>query len=82
MNHITFEQKAQLKKVKTPHSKVKEAVYAGCQNPGASMQFGEDLKLYGLYEAILYVEGYERDGYYTVGTAQKAMEIAIEKHCK
>ena len=38
-------------------------------------QFFRDIKVFGLREAIIYVEGYEEDGDYEVGTAAKLKEI-------
>jgi len=45
------------------------------QNLPLVQQFFKDLKLYGLGEAIAYVEGYEIDGEYEEGTTKKLREI-------
>lgn len=75
--NATPEQKSKLRKIKVCPAKVKEVVYAGNKGgPGPTMQFHEDIRLYGLWEALLYVEGYEEE-YYVKGTAEKALEAAI-----
>lgn len=40
-----------------------------------TMQFFTDLRIYGLDEAIAYVEGYERDGYFQVGITDELKKI-------
>lgn len=44
-------------------------------NVALVMQFFQDLKLYGLDEAIAYAEGYERDGFFVAGTTLKLKEV-------
>ena len=52
-------------------------VKSGCLgNMMAYQQYIKDCILYGLWEALLYVEGYESKGYYKPGTAHKAF-IAV-----
>jgi hypothetical protein len=65
--------KIKLRKVKTVPAKVKAAVYAGCSDPGAAVQFQQDVATYNLWEALLYVESYEKDGFFTTGTAAAAI---------
>lgn len=75
--NATSEQKAKLRKVKILSSKVKAVIYGGnTGGPAMTVQFNSDLGVYGLWEALLYVEGYEGEGY-KPGTAQKAFEAAI-----
>lgn len=65
---------AELRRIKTLPLSVKAIVYGGnLGGPDAAVQFNRDLRLYGLWEALLYVEGYEEDGVYTKGTAQSAL---------
>lgn len=78
MNHITPEQKRQLRKIKTVSSAVKAIVYGGNKDGmPMSVQFNRDVVLYGMYEALLYVEGYEAEGKYEAGTADKAATAAL-----
>lgn len=67
--------KSKLRKTKSIPPAVKAAVYAGCLQQGAAMQFNRDVMVYNLWEALLYVEGYEDDGYFTHGTAAKAIAL-------
>jgi len=39
------------------------------------MQFFQDLKVYGLNEAIAYAESYEKQGHYEIGTATKLRDV-------
>lgn len=41
---------------------------------GPYMQFGRDLLLYGLYEALLYAEQYEHQGYFKEDTVSSIVE--------
>lgn len=43
---------------------------------GAYIQFGADVQMYNLWEALLYAEGYEPE-YYKPGTAQRALDAAV-----
>lgn len=71
--------RAVMRKVRALPPPVKNAVYKGCTDPRATIQFNEDLKLYGLWEALLYVEGYEEENNgYSEGTAKAAAEAAVE----
>ena len=47
-------------------------IYSGCISQGADVQFIQDVRIYGLYEALLFAEGYEDEGYFAKGTAAKA----------
>jgi hypothetical protein len=75
----TPEQKAKLRKTRKLPGKVKEVVYKGNKGgTGPVTQFNQDIALYGLWEALLYVEGYEQEeGYYVPGTAEKAFQAAV-----
>lgn len=76
---ISPKRKAQMRKMKQLPYSVKGIVYSGNKGgPAMAMQFNSDIKLYGLWEALLYVEGYEKDGYYAEGTAAKAFSSDIE----
>lgn len=71
---VSEEQRKLLRKIKTPPMDTKNLVYAGClAGPMMASQFNEDCRIYGLWEALLYVEGYEANGYYKEGTAKGAV---------
>lgn len=66
-----------LRKQKTVTDSVKTILYNGnIGGVGVAIQFDRDLNLYGLWEALMYVEGMEREGYYKKGTAVKALLAA------
>lgn len=69
-NHI----KVKMRKVKTLPACIKAELLKGCKDQFAYVQFHQDLANYGLWEAMLYVEGYEKDGKYAEGTAHAAMD--------
>jgi len=72
--------KAKLRKMKTLPGTVKAALLKGCQNQMVYVQFHQDLATYGLWESLLYVEGYEQEtGGYAVGTAQAALDAYLKK---
>lgn len=74
----TNDQIKSLRKVKTLSLPVKAAVYKGNKGgPASAVQFNKDIQLYGLWEALLYVEGYEGDGYFEPGTAKKGFDAAV-----
>lgn len=73
---VTNHQKQALRKIKTLPDRVKVAIYQGCLSPIAANQFHYDLRVYGLYEALLYVENGEPT-YYNLGTAEKALNAAL-----
>ena len=69
-NHI----KVKMRKVKTLPACIKAELLKGCKDQMAYVQFHQDLATYGLWEAMLYVEGYEGDGKYAEGTAHNCMD--------
>lgn len=80
----TEPEKVKLRKMRTLPSAMKAVIYAGAQSshsPAVTMQLGQDLQTYGLWEALLYVESYERDGMYKPGTAIAAF-LTIRKASK
>jgi hypothetical protein len=66
--------KAKMRKVKTIPACIKATLLKGCINQGAYMQFHQDVGMYGLWEAMLYAQGYEGNGDYTEGTVHDAMD--------
>lgn len=76
---ITPEEKKILRRIRKPQDlpdSVKAAVYGGNLNGvPAATQFNKDLVLYGLWEALLYVQSYEAKeySYYKPGTAENAV---------
>ena len=73
--NITDETKKKLRKLRVVSGKLKAVIYRGANNPGVNMQFYNDVNLYGVYEALLYVREYERIGDYKEGTAQEAVDL-------
>lgn len=69
-NHV----KAKMRKMKTIPACIKAGLLKGCINQGAYIQFNQDVGLYGLWEAMLYAEGYENQGDYELGTVHDAMD--------
>lgn len=67
--------KRKLRKTRTLPASIKAVVYrnaVAAHCPAVTMQLGQDLLTYGLWEALLYVESYERQGMYQTGTAVAA----------
>ena len=81
----TEQQKQALRRVKRaddPAGEVaRHTLVIGCRDQSAYMQFGSDLSLYNLWEALLYAEGYEESQRksYAPGTTIKAFNEAITK---
>lgn len=72
------ETKKRLRKIKTLPLAVKAIVYGGnLRGPAMAVQFNSDVRVYNLWEAILYVEGYEESGDYKPGTASLAINAAL-----
>lgn len=72
----TARQISQLRKQKTLPERVKTAIYDGCKSPLAANQFHYDLRVYGLWEALLYTQNGEPE-YYQLGTAETAFNKAL-----
>ena len=78
MLNTTEEVKKRYRKIHTCPDSCKAVLYSGSlQGIGVIQQFYRDLKTYGLWEALLYAEGYEDEAYYKKGTAQAALDAAI-----
>lgn len=79
LNHVSPEQKKVLRAMKHLPNAVKAEVYLGnLAGPPMAMQFNRDIKLYGMWEALLYVQGYEEQNMYKKGTADRACTLALE----
>jgi hypothetical protein len=79
----TTDEKAKFRKVKVMPSKVKASLYhdANAEHcPAITMQLGSDIATYGIYEALLYVENYEADGYYLEGAALRAFKLLVGRN--
>lgn len=83
-NLVTNEQKLALKaikNIKTPDmlvEKTRNVLSVGCLEQSAYVQFGSDVPVYGLWEALLYAELYEhRDHAYVPGTVERACKAAV-----
>jgi hypothetical protein len=63
-----------LRKTKVISNAVKAILLEGCIRQDAYIQFGRDLQFYGMYEALLYQEGYEAGNDYKDGTFCKLVE--------
>lgn len=63
-----------MRKIKKIPACIKDEMLKGCKNQGAYMQFHQDVTVYGLWEALLYAEGYEGKGDYTSGTVHAALD--------
>lgn len=75
---ISQKQKQKLRKLKTVTSAVKAVVYGGnLAGPAMASQFNSDVRLYGMYEALLYVHNYEKENHYKPGTASEAINAAL-----
>lgn len=46
---------------------------------GAYIQFATDCRIYGLYEALLYAEGYERQKAYAAGTVATVLAALVTR---
>jgi len=56
---------------------MKAAIYKGCTSMEAAVQFNSDVVTYNTFEALLFVESYEKDGFFAPGTAKAAMDTFI-----
>lgn len=75
--------KALLRKKRDVPGSVKAIIYQGNRSgPAVTMQFHQDVATYGLWEALLYVEGYEGHGEYAPGTASLALNAATPKRLR
>lgn len=74
--------KSEAKKIHDPAHPVAEAcrhsLVANCIVQGAYIQFGVDLRLYGLAEALRLAEGYQNQGYYKSGSVTKLIQETID----
>lgn len=70
----------EIRKVNTITEKMRTIIKRGASSPDNIVlidQFIRDLRLYNVYEALLYVEGYEEQGLYTRGTAVEVFKLVI-----
>ena len=74
---VTNHQKQALRRIKKLTDRVKVVLYNGCLNPMAANQFHYDLRVYGLWEAIIYIENGE-PMYYKCGTAEQVLAAALK----
>jgi len=73
-NHL----KVKMRKMKSIPVGIKAEVYKGAKCLEATVQFNSDVNTYNLFEALLYVEDYEKSGHYAEGTAMKAMDAFVK----
>jgi len=87
-NELTAEQRKALRKIKasgsifdTARTSLKAGI-VGNGISGAYIQFGQDCATYGLYEALLYAEGYEQSNSnpaYAKGTVLRTLDLVAAK---
>lgn len=78
-NLLFRDQLCRIKRADDPSAEAaRHVLVSGCTNQGAYIQFGRDLVLYGLWEALLYAESYEQKGWYSPGTVQGAIDASIK----
>jgi len=79
--YATDVQKDKLRSIKGVAGPVQDVarntLVCGCQDQGAYIQFGRDLQIYNLYEALLYAESYESSGCYAEGSVKKTFDAVI-----
>lgn len=69
-----------LRKLRALPSAAKASLYAdNLCGIAVAVQLANDVHVYGVWEALLYVENYEADGYYKPGAAKRAMASLIKK---
>jgi hypothetical protein len=78
----TEEQKRALRKIKGVAGErqdiARNTLVKGCLEQGAYIQFGRDMAVYNLWEALLFAQGYEEDGMYKTGSAQAALDAVLK----
>ncbi len=75
--------KAKLRKLRVMPSKAKASLYQDNLGGAAmAMQLATDCQVYGVWEALLYVEGYEASGHYRQGAAHRALAMTSWKKAK
>lgn len=76
---FTDVEKKHLRKVKGVAGKLQDvarnSLVSGNTEQGAYIQFGADLRIYNLYEALLYAHNYEESGAYAAGTVEKTCHL-------
>lgn len=73
--------KNKLRKIKTETvlaCAIRIIVVTGAINEAAIYQFDKDLRMYNLYEAILYVESYQKQGFYDKNTTDCICKYIME----
>lgn len=75
IRYLPDEIKDKLRKIKELPLSIKAIAYGGNKGgPAMAVQLNRDVKVYNLYEALLYLEQYEDQTYYTVGTTEKIID--------
>ena len=73
--------KNKLRKIKTETVLariIRRIAMVGVINEAALDQFDKDLRMYNLYEAILYVESYQKQGFYDENTTDSICKYILE----
>ena len=82
IRNITKTDKNKLRKIRGTAGKCQDqarnTLVKGCLVQGAYIQFGIDLNTYNLFEALLYAESCEKDGFYKEGTVKEATQAALK----
>lgn len=79
--NATAEQKKALRKIRggAVAEVARNTLVKGCIKQVAYIQFWADVQMYGLWEALLYAEGYERKGDFAEGTVESTFQAALRK---
>jgi hypothetical protein len=78
----TEQEKARLRKSRVLSSKAKVSLYKDADPgrcPGITIQLGEDVRVYGVWEALLFVEEYEETRHYAPGAAMRAFLSSVRR---
>jgi len=68
-NHLIVK----LRKLKVVPVSIKAEIYKGCKEMGAAVQFNSDVRIFNVWEALLYVDNMEPH-YFAEGTAHNAID--------
>lgn len=79
---LTPSEKKRLRRIKTQAFEEKPAgrnyLSHNCNSAPYMIQFWRDLRTYGLYEALLYMETYEDAGHFNKGTAAEVASLYLK----
>ena len=84
LDKLTPEQKSSLRRIKKGpiYDLARNMMCGGITSTGISevyIQFDRDVRIYGLYEALLFAEQYEHQGEYAPGTVQRTIDACLSQ---